>query len=228
MAHTTTCPLCGKAVSTGLFASSTLFPFPGASLYVCEDCIEALGFTRLDTERFIAKIENIKKLSRRKFTEEEARKLLAAYILEWHENRERAQHVKLDVPGLFFRYSEDGCFNLEEGRIGSISFDRDGRKLLKKLGGQAQGAFTAKDITCLQYRCVATLGDTWTSNVYVYEIRLGDPCELTHKPRVTFCPIASDAFVPHVRKRQAEQQLLEHLGYFKRAIGCSLPIEKIK
>lgn len=235
MAKTAKCAFCGAEVKTGFFAGNAEMLYLGQEIPCCESCYKTYGKEIEEREdRIKTKIENLKKSSRVKLSNEDVAMLVKKYLAEEEQQREKVGIQLLPEFSGFFNYNEDGYFTVHEFLLSSFL---DGDSSIESIGvSKAKSMevdslpFTKDDITRIEYRKATKVGAStgMFSEAHSFEIRLNDSKTFTYKPCITRLGVIGNGFLPFLAAKDAEKQVIEALEMFKRIIGCDLPVVKVK
>jgi hypothetical protein len=231
MAKTTNCVFCGKELTKGLFNGNVERLEIGKTfgLTCCADCLAKYKeIAEGQGERFNIKLENYKRSTGKKLSEQEIANLFVDYVQEYN-NHSSGELKLLGDFSHFFHYNQNGEFSVHEFGLGFFKSDVSAKDMVKSKAMAALpdfNAFTKDDITKIEYAKVG-IGDPLGlfTIAYSFNIRLNDEYTLTYKPGITRA-----AFIGHGfgfgYYRSAEKKLLRELENFKRIIGSDLPIVK--
>lgn len=234
MAKMTSCDFCGKEIKKGVFAGESFWIDVGnnmqGNLTCCEDCYNKYHpEEKAERKRFATKLENMKKSTKKRYSNKEIAKMFAEYIDEKYVIL--AKHGD-ELPEYYsggFVTNSNGCFYLTEFCKGYINSDVSATDMIKSLD-KSQSAdcccFDKNDITKIEYARVGR-GDilSFSKTAFSYEIRLNDESVMTYKPCITRTAVIGKGVF--LTGRSAEQEIVNALTFFKMGIGSDLPIKRI-
>jgi len=235
MAKTTKCAFCGAEVTTGLFSGTAIDLDLTQPVPCCASCNETFGKAVVEREdRLKTKIENLKKSTRAKLSNEDIAMLVKKYLAEEEQQREKVGNRELTKFHYFCRYDDDGHFTAHEFLLsnfldGDSSAESIQSSMITSMNIDTL-TFTKDDITRIEYRKATKLGAStgMFSEMHSYEIRLNDAGTFTYKPCITRLGVSGNGLLPFLAAKDAEKKTVEILEQFKQIIGSDLPIVKVK
>ena len=232
------CPFCGKEYKDGFFSSEGGYLSFGKQvkgdesfgISCCSDCnskyeslVEKIG------PRFSAKVANLKKLSKKKLSEEDICLMFKHYYEEYFNHESINLNDADTIPMMFGFYTKDGKFFVPEFDTTNTNYssDKGADLILNKQLGQPKDCgeylFSKDDVSRIEYKKIYK--DKYMGHgIFIYEICFNDPRVMTYKPTLTRCVIVEKGFGLDAKADKAMEELLNGLNA---AIGSNLPIKKV-
>lgn len=234
MAKIVNCSFCGEEVTKGFFSGDDCSLFVGTvkTITCCPKCYKKYKNKVNDNkDRFLIKLENMKKAKKSKLTEKDIAQAFATYIEEKEKQYSKISNAAMEHLDAFFIYDDKGRFSVREYGKGLGNLDITAKDMVKSFTEAAETDchfFDKNDITKIEYaKNNAGSFDGLFHKVYSFAIRLNDESVMTYKPCVTRTASVGAGFMFGYQK-SAEKKLLEQLELFKEVIGSDLPIVKVK
>ena len=238
MAKLKQCPFCGKEYKDGFFTSEGGYldfskqvkGDESCSLACCSDCKSKYdNLAKKIGPRFSAKVANLKKLSKKKISDEDICFMIKQYYNE-HFNHESIVVNDVDtIPIMFGFVTKDGKFFIPEFDTTNNNYntDKGADRIIDMQFSQPKDCgeflFTKDDISRLEYKKIYK--DKYMGKgLFIYEICFNDPRIMTYKPTLTRCLIIEKGFGLDNKADKAIESLLDTL---QACIGSNLPIKKV-
>jgi hypothetical protein len=236
MAKAKICPICGKEYHTAFFGndesgclafgSLTLAREECYNISCCAACAQRFeALAKEEGQRFAAKLTNMKRARRMKLTDETIARLFMNYLGEMAQHP--VYHGEDGLPITFCSITPDGHFCMTEADTTVMNITaKNYRKDIQRFSAfDDRHVFGKEDVTRLEYRLEHENPTGLFSGIYTFEIRLNDEKDMTFRPCITRCIIASTGLLD---KRKAMKEMLRKMEVFQRRVGVNLPITKVK
>lgn len=238
MAKLKQCPFCGNEYKDGFFSSEGRYLSFGKQMKgdesfgisCCSDCNSKYeNLVAKIGPRFSAKISNLKKISKKKLSEEEICSMFKQYYDEYFNHESISVDDGDTIPIMFGFVTKGGKFFIPEFDTTNSDYntDKGADRIIDMQFSQPKDCgeflFTKDDISRMEYKKIYK--DKYMGKgLFVYEICFNDPRIMTYKPTLTRCLIIEKGFGLDTKADKAIESLLSTL---QTSIGSNLPIKKV-